>query len=443
MTRFALVALAALPFAVVAAPVPQPPAPKPFGSSGVVSRAELDALKFDSRAVPESERKGARVERAKRDIQQKLVEDDDGPPKVRPANRYDVAVHLPAVRCFAGDPIVAYFVVRNNRDDELYLDGRLDFADGAPVARNDCDLRLTDARTGKPAGVRTQQQIESSRHAEMVVPADGYYCAKGDLGPLPAGEYLLDWRCGEFRSAPVRFRVFDRDAPARPVARAPRPGYLFFRLADDHNRERRELEDTESGPMRRFVGLEDLPANELAAALASGSTTDSHTFVADASEIPSRDKQVLVSVDWHPYRSGDRIAVTLRAAPPFQTVRFAELPQLFLQVEAPAGRERLRQMLEAVSKKLEPITNFVTPLTIEAHFPDDWREALGSGETARVAVVVTAREPQFPFEGLRKAMDKEDRAKFEHPECPTWAGVLRSEFAELRLPPQLPVPRRE
>lgn len=438
MTRFALIAtLAALPFAVAAAPVPEP-APKPFGTHGLVSRAELDALAFDSRAVPAAERE-KRIKRAIEVLKKvQIAEKEDGPPKVRPANRYDVGVHMPARRFKVGDPIPAFFVVRNNRDEDLDLDGRIDFCEGAPMVCNDAELRLTDARTGKPANEQLLRTIKCGGRDQLVIPADGFYCAKGDLGPLPAGEYSLDWRCGEFRSAPVRFRVFDRDGPARPVARAARPGYLFFRLADDHNRERRELEDTESGPMRRFVALEDLPANELAAALASGSATDSHTFVADVSDIPSRDKQVLVSVDWHPYRSGDRIAVTLRAAPPFQTVRFAELPQLFLQVEAPAARERLRQTLEAVSKKLEPITNFVTPLTIEAHFPEDWREALGSGETARVAVVVTAREPQFPFEGLRKAMDKEDRAKFEHPECPTWAGVVRSEFAELRLPPPAP-----
>jgi hypothetical protein len=438
VTRFALVAtLAALPFAVVAAPVPKP-APKPFGTNGIVSRAELEALTFDSRPVPPADRKRDRVKRVIEDQKKVQAAEDAGPPKVRPANRYDVGVHVPAVRLFVGEPVVAYFVVRNNRDEELYLDGRLNFADGAPLACNDCDLRLTDARTGKPAHFRTRQQIESSRHDELLIPADGFYCAKGDLGPLPAGEYQIDWRCGEFRSAPVRFRVFDRDGPARPVARAARPGYLFFRLEDDYNRERQEFEPKDDEPHRRFVALEDLPANEFAAALSTGSASDGQTFVADVRDIPSRDQQVIVSVDWHPYRSGDRIAVTLRAAPPFKTVRFAELPQLFLKVEAPAAHERHRRTLEAVSKKLEPITNFVTPLTIEAHFPEGWREALGSGETARVALVATAREPHFPFEGLLKAMDKEDRAKFEHPECPTWAGVVSSEFAELRLPPPAP-----
>jgi hypothetical protein len=433
VTRFALVAtLAALPFAVVAAPVPKP-APKPFGTNGIVSRAELEALTFDSRPVPPADRKRDRVKRAIEDQKKVQAAEDTGPPKVRPANRYDVGVHVPAVRLFVGEPVVAYFVVRNNRDEELYLDGRLNFADGAPLACNDCDLRLTDARTGKPAHFRTRQQIESSRHDELVVPADGFYCAKGDLGPLPAGEYELDWRCGEFRSAPVRFRVFDRDGPARPVARAERPGYAFFRLGADHERERQEADGTH--PVRRFVALDPLDPHEFAAALASGSATDSATFVPDVRDVPSRDKHVLVSVDWHPYRSGDRIAVTLRAAPPFETVRFAELPHLHLQVEQLGACERARERLSAISKKLEPITYFVTPLTVEAHFPEGWREALGSGEAARVAVVVTAREPQLPSDGL-KAFGKIERA--EHPECPTWAGAVRGEFAELRLPPPAP-----
>jgi len=117
-------------------------------------------------------------------------------------------------------------------------------------------------------------------------------------------------------------------------------------------------------------------------------------------------------------------------------VRFDELPHLHLQVEAPAAHERARQRFGAISKKLEPVTDFVTPLTVEAHVPEGWREALGSGETARVAVVVTAREPQLPSEGLRKAFDKIERVG--HPECPTWAGAVRGEFAELRLPPPAP-----
>jgi hypothetical protein len=443
VTRFAMLAtLAALPFAVAAAPVPEPPAPKPFGPTGIVSRAELDALKFDSRAVPEKERKGDRVERIKRvvDIQKRVqvADKEEGPQKVRPANAYDVGVHLPAVRFQVGDPIVAYFVVRNNRDEELDLDGRLEFDGGAPLVCNDTDLRLIDVRTGKAPTEQLHRIIKCGGRDQLVIPADGFYCAKGDLGPLPAGEYQLDWRCGEFRSAPVRFRVFDRDGPARPVVRAERLGYAFFRLGEDHERERQEFDSADTrGPVRQFVALDELNPREFAAALASGSASDSAAFVPDVRDIPSRDQHVLVSVDWHPYRSGDRIAVTLRAAPPFETVRFEELPHLFLQVEVPgAARARARELVRAWSKKLEPINNFVTPLTIEAHFPEDWRVALGSGETARVAVVVTSREPQLPYEGLRKAFEK---VKFaDHPECPVWAGVVRSDFAELRLPPPAP-----
>lgn len=289
MTRFALIAaLAALPFAVVAAPVPEP-VPKPFGTDGIVSRAELEALAFDSRAVPDKERTRDRVRRVV-EIQKRRAEDDGAPPKVRPANRFDVGVHMPATRFKVGEPVVAYFVVRNNRAEELDLDGRLDFADGTPVVCNDCDLRVLDARNGKPPiGEGMLQLYKCGRREMLLVPSDGFYCVKGDLGPLPAGEYTVDWRCGEFRSAPVRFRVFDRDGHAPPAIRAVRSNYLFFHLDDDDERDHDDLEVPEGGPMRRFVALEEFPAEEMAAALACGGE-DGFAFVPDARAIPSRDK---------------------------------------------------------------------------------------------------------------------------------------------------------
>lgn len=402
MTRFALLTvLAALPLAVVAAPVPEP-APKPFGTDGIVSRAELEALQFDSRAVPDAERAGARARHtAERKVQAR--EGDDGPPKVRPANRFDVAVHMPATRFFVGEPVVAYFVVRNNRAEELELDGRLDTVDGVLSESGDCEVRLADPRTGEPGLRKRVQVLERSRASFLLIPADGFSCTKGDFGPLPAGAYELDWRCEEFRSAPVRFRVFERDAPSPPPAvRALRTGHRFFHLADDTERDRAERADESNDPIRRFVAPDPVEADELAAALASGSGTDSTAFVPDVRAIPPRDRHVVVSVDWHTYRSGDRIAVTLRAAPPFRTVQFDEQPHLLLQVEAPEAGERARQLLGAVSKKLERIAHFVTPLTVEADLPAGWRELLGSGETARVAVLVTARELRLPRDGLQE-----------------------------------------
>ena len=81
----------------------------------------------------------------------------------------------------------------------------------------------------------------------------------------------------------------------------------------------------------------------------------------------------------------------------------------------------------------------VTPLTIEARVPEEWREWLGGSDTARVSVLVVSMEVQFP-RGNREELEKIKHAIREivRDETPVWKGVVRSDFTELRLPPRPP-----
>src|SRR5262245_23718991 len=121
-----LLAFALLP-AAIAAPVP-PGGRVEYGASGVLTRADLEKIKFDSRLVMDAE-----------DFVERKPANE-----VRPKNRYDVAVHMPWTKFRAGEPIPAYFALRNNRGYPLRLDARLSLSGPEPTTWNSCDIRVRD-----------------------------------------------------------------------------------------------------------------------------------------------------------------------------------------------------------------------------------------------------------------------------------------------------------
>jgi hypothetical protein len=273
------------------------------------------------------------------------------------------------------------------------------------------------------------------------VPAFGFFCTKGDLNrttgaPLPAGEYEVDWHCGPFAAAPVRFTVIPSDAKPAPLAK--RPHLHFYHLthgAEDEGPERA------GEPVRwNECQTESVRAESMTAALAVG---QGGTFVPDVHAIPAADKLVEAWAVWKPYRDGDRVCVTLRAVPPYERIRFDELPELFLQIETPDDGDRVRwgERAKAAMRFADRHERLVTPLTIEARLPEEWREWLGASETVRVAVLVASKRIEFPrgnAQVLEKAKERRADRAFGEDRVPVWSGVVRSDFTELRLPPQLP-----
>src|SRR5437764_8165974 len=107
MRRFLpLLALVLLP-AAAAAPVP-PGGRAEFGANGLLSRADLEKVRFESRAARQKERLAP-------------AQGNAGAP-----DKAAIAVHLPWNAFREGEPVPAYFVFKNGSDRDLKLDGRLD-----------------------------------------------------------------------------------------------------------------------------------------------------------------------------------------------------------------------------------------------------------------------------------------------------------------------------
>jgi hypothetical protein len=427
-----LVALALLP-AAVAAPVP-PGGRTEFGTNGVLTRADLKRVKFDSRPLKDGEKfeEPKVIER-----EQEVIKRADVGPE-RPKNRYDVAVHMPWTRLREGEPVPAYFVLRNNRGSLLPVDAQLSLFGSEPTTWNSCSITVRDTKTGKSLNVIGQTGWSCGRGGLLDIPADGFYCVKGDLGrtadgkALPPGEYEVDWRYGAFRSAPVAFTVLAADRKPAPTVK--RPAYRFFRVFP-------EKEDMDHEPILwRACELGSVPTEDMAAALAVGD----EVLVPDVHTIPAADKFVEAWVQWKPYRDGDRVVVTLRAVAPHKQVIFDVVPHLYLQIARPG--DGLAQCVAAEGvKKLKDLrkSEFCTPLTIEVQLPTDWREHAGAADSARVAVLVTATELELPRgRELVKEVRPLRRRWIEADDAPVWAGIVRTDFTELQFPPRLPAPKK-
>ncbi len=426
--RLPLLALVLLP-AAVAAPVPRG-ARVEFGSNGLVTRADLEKVKFDSQPLKEGERGGD------------ALAQEGGPAK------YDLAVHMPWTKFREGEAIPAYFVLKNQRNVRLGLDAQLELFGPMSVTWNSCDISLRDQKTGKPAGGVRLAGWKCGGGALVDVPANGFYAVKGDLATLggevlPAGDYEVDWRYARLRSAPVTFTVLK--AETKPAVPATRPGVHFLHLAPETARALRPAKLGEAFVWRE-TRLENSDAAAMSAALAVG---HEGVYIPDIHTIPAADKLIEASIEWKPYRDGDHVAVTLRAMPPYQEIRFADFPQLHLQLQFASGGPRHWPvgLHEPDAKQSAGDTLLVTPLTIEARLPADWREQNGITGIARVAVLVTAKPIALPLRGGRDQQQVEkvvqDVKLNDSKRPPIWSGLVRTEFVELQFPPRVLPPQQE
>lgn len=445
MRLLPLLALAVVP-ALAAAPVPRD-VPPTFGVGGLLSRADFDKVSFNTVAAPK--RDGNRDWPDEDAVREEKRDREDGrkpaaPDKPRPANRYDLAVHMPRTKFRPGEPVHAYFVLRNNRDSVLRLGSRMDLSGAYPELHGGGmvpDVR--DRATGKSALQGLAASTNCGGGSLVDVPADGYYCVRGDLnrvaGGLAPGDYEVDWRCGRLASAPVRFTI-TKDDTAKPEPPAKAARARFFRLTHepfegDDDEPRRGL--PAGTPFVRDGQLSSLYSGAFESGLAVG---PNGVYVPDARAIPAADALVEAVIDWKPYRSGDRVAVTLRAVPPHKQVRFDDLPQLYLQVEGPdRGDWPLEEQEKQAERKLLS-DRYVTPLTVEVALPAEWRARLSANDSIRVAVVATAKEVELPL-GRDARLKKLEQVKEERtdPDAPPlWGGIVRTPFVDLRLPPPVP-----
>ena len=223
----------------MAAPVPQGVRTE-FGSRGLLTRADLAKVKFE----PASRKDRFNWLRDKGDASGKEFA------------KAAIAVHLPWHTFREGEDVPAYFVFKNGSDRDLPLAGRLDLYGPNPSTRNACAIGVYEAKTDKTVPVVGQERWGES---ELVVPANGFYCVRYDVGhtangnPLPPGEYEVEWVCSGLHSAHAKFTITQRDDGMEPVAVEKRERVHFFRLTPERDRERY------AGESRRAVLLGGLP----------------------------------------------------------------------------------------------------------------------------------------------------------------------------------------
>lgn len=421
MSRLLLLACVALLPVAVAAPVPTETRPE-FGTSGILTAADLEKVRFDSRIAKE----GKEAADTNPPINQKSI---------------DVAVHMPWTKFREGEPVPAYFVLKNKRAETLRLGSRMDFLDRFPhLQGGECWFDIRNKATGESVVDGLAASTNCGGGSLVDVPAKGFWVVKADLSvvsekPLPAGEYEVDWRYGRVASAPVAFTVGKGDG-RKPVVPKHKSVH-FFHLTEggEYLREFRYVDE----PVRwQESELQPTNAEKMVAALGVG---QNGVYIPDVRTIPSADKLVEASLEWRPYRSGDRLAVTLRAAPPHKEVKFRGLPQLYLQIESDGENDyRVGERKDAQEHALDI---YETPLTIEVRLPPEWREESRLHGSARVAVMLTAKELEFPrgrHEELQKALQSVEKVRKDD-EQPVWGGIVRTPFVDLQFPSPPPSKR--
>jgi hypothetical protein len=398
-----------------AAPVPAATPARAFGDRAVLTAADLAKLDY---SAPVTDAEALRQH-----------------PNL---NGAAVALHLPKLRFHTGEPIPAYFVVRNRSDKPLGLDMRLDLFTTPPGKRNSCAIRLVNRSAGEEDRFIDKQVWACGSGSHVTVPEHGYYVAAGDLargatGPLPPGEYECVWNYSFAKSNAVRFSVIG-ERPKKTPGKAAFPDVRFLELTEHGDRERKKAEKLEkAGPPKPVVwrkpGLHPIPAGGFAAALGVGLDGK---YYPDVRRLPESDQLLQVTAEWTFGAAGDRLRVHLRPTRLGGEVVLPDRPYLYLQVEGEARDDRSeeRDVVEKVTEKRRDGSH--APLTIEVRMPQDWRHRVGVAGRGRVAVLVSSTkvEPQYGYERL---LDREKKLVHADEE-PVWAGLLRTPFTEIDLP---------
>ena len=408
LAALALLILGSIPV-LIAAPVPESARPA-FGSGGLVTLADLERLQFES-----------------------LTARDDEPHSrlnLDPSS-IGLAVHVPGGRFISGESIPAYFVLRNAGQSNLGLDMRLDLASGEPAIWNSARITVRNRSSGKPVHIISRAGWRCGGPPLVVVPAGGYYCARGELGrstegaTLPPGEYEVEWSYAEVRSRACRFTVLPgNDSVKAPAKRDPVITFFFWLS----NGDREELAKQTGTVTWKKLRMDPVETGGMAAALAVGR---GDKYVPDVRAIPASDGMLKVSAVWTSDGDGDRVAIMLRAADEKRPVAFDQVPQLHLHVEKEAaGRLHSHERLREVVKDALHTAALRTPITLNLHLPKDWREAPELTGKCRVAILVTSQDVELPRDARIKKL-KRDKVLQLPGNPPIWSGIVRTGFTEL------------
>lgn len=384
-----LSSVSALPALLLAAPAP--PGKPVFGAGGVVTRAALETISWKRAS--------------------------SGDRELRRLASLGVALHLPRTRFLHGDPVPAYFLVRNFGREEVGLDMRLDLFCTPFALNNSCSLSLIRQTDGKNALAVQRNQWKCGGPGLGRIPAAGHYCVRGDLsqadgGILPPGQYECSWAYAGLRSQVVPFTILPRRDGVVPAVPAPRR----IRILEIVRPSAGGAKEPTSGE----VELIPQGTGRFATALALGVTGAHHP---DLDDLPGRDALLAASAQWVREKGGERIRVTLRGNDEVRGVRLDQVPHLYLHVQE-SGKESdddLRRFAERGKDRRFEVVR--TPLTIDLPLPRNWRRTLGISEGARLAVIVSSVPIRVPEEGTLHKMESRSASRKARP---LWSGLLRT-----------------
>ena len=248
----------------------------------------------------------------------------------------EISLHVPNTRIRSGEPIPAYFLVRNTTDKPVGLDIELELFTDAYHTDNASRIELRSRDTELPV-LKQQLHTWACGGPPMVqVAAQGFYVSRGDLsrhsgGYLPPGEYEIRWRYQQKWSNVVRFSVTGSAVKAidkpRPVVR-----FLKVQPLDVLQKQVAEVDDTEGHAVFwRKPSLSNESTSRMAAWFGTGVAGKHYP---DILALPRNDGRVIVTADWYFTSKRDSVTIKIEAAIKNKPVVFEDYPEIFLQVES-------------------------------------------------------------------------------------------------------------
>jgi hypothetical protein len=426
--RYALL-LVLLPLALPALGS-QPSRPKGDGAAlagrAVLTAAELDALEFFADFDSPASRDRAAAEGV---------------------DRLALGVWVSRHQYREGEPIPVLFAVRNT-GPARGLDLRIELAPAEAAEYNGARLRLECTDAGGSWKQRLNRIYVCGGPLPTAIERGCYHCAGGDLralggGRLPPGSYRLAWGYRGLKSNVVNFAVLPARDGGAVAAEARRP------LAGVIALEGGKLEGLPNGAREHSLRLTGVRAarlwtREVASHLASGVADK---YYPSLSEVPVLDGGLEATARW--IRRGhaglpSAVEVTLRAAHPHAGLAIRPHDLHFaLLVEPHPGNPASVQRHGLVTGDVKEtatdarLLDLDRPLTWRIELPEGWeRHALLAGP-ARVAVLLSTErwhDRSLGRQGVIRAAAREKLVGSRQ----AWAGVLRSPWLDVDLPPLPP-----
>jgi hypothetical protein len=336
-----------------------------------------------------------------------------------------LATHVPAPRVRVGEPLWAYFVVKNLGEQMQGLDMRFDFVIGRTHQVNSGWFSIKPLTDGARLGALQRASVWECGGGPLVdVAAKGYYVGAIDLnawGKLTPGDYEVSWRSTEHVSNTVRVTILPGPEP-QPKERTPRYWTLWELRRGGQPVEGQPAKSTKPESWS-LPAMRPWFASDFSAALGSG-IGDRH--IVDLEKLPTSDDLLSVSADW---KLGDKIdRVTLRLTPKQANVPLSlEKLHVYLLADTPGRSSRRPQ--EGRSDGAVYATR-VTPHTIEMDIPSYWRlppDKRYQAASAIPAALLVTSESLRPPRRNRQSVERVETRRIREANAPKiWNGLLRT-----------------